>query len=58
MLMGKELRKTVEFHKTLDDKNLIAPELPENMRKGKEVWLNTANLFDEIFKEVNSGGLK
>lgn len=57
-LMGEELRKTIEFHKTLGNKNLIVPGLPENMRNSKEAWLKTAKLFNEISEKVKPEGLR
>ncbi|MBO3801154.1 MAG: sugar phosphate isomerase/epimerase [Thermoproteota archaeon] len=57
-LMGEELKKTIEYHKALGNKNLIVPGLPENMRNSKEAWLKTAKLFNEISKKVSSEGLR
>jgi sugar phosphate isomerase/epimerase len=57
-LMGEELEKTIKFHKTLGNRYLIVPGLPENMRNSKEAWINTAKLFNEVSNKVNPEGLK
>ncbi len=45
---GDELSATIEFNKTLGNKYLIVPWLPEEKRRNKEDWLKLADLFSEI----------
>jgi sugar phosphate isomerase/epimerase len=51
-LLGDELQKTVEFHKTLDNPFLIVPGLPGNRRDSVDAWLKTAELFNEIAERL------
>jgi len=57
-LMGDELKKTVEFNKVLGNKYLVVPSLPEEMRKSKAAWIETAHLMNEISKKVKSEGMR
>jgi len=43
-LLGDKLKQTIEFNKTLGNRFLIVPWIPENMRNSKEAWLKTAKL--------------
>jgi len=56
-LLGDELEKTVEFNKTLGNKFLIVPWIPEEKRNSKVAWLETAKLFSEIAKKVKRKGM-
>ncbi|HLH78770.1 MAG TPA: sugar phosphate isomerase/epimerase, partial [Chthonomonas sp.] len=38
-LLGDELAKSIEFHKTLGNKFLIVPGLPRQYTESKEAWL-------------------
>lgn len=53
-LLGDELKKTVEFNIILDNKYLIVPHLPENMRNSKAKWIETANIFNDISRKLIS----
>lgn len=57
-LIGEELEKTIGFHKTLGNENLIIPGLPENMRNSKQAWLRTAELFNQISDKLKSRDLR
>ncbi|MGQ9591707.1 MAG: sugar phosphate isomerase/epimerase family protein [Planctomycetota bacterium] len=51
-LLGDELAKTIEFHKTLDNKYLVVPGLPRERTASAQAWLETAKLFNEISKKL------
>lgn len=51
-LLGDNLQATVEFNKTLGNKFLIVPGLPEQYRGSKEAWLKTASVFNEIAEKL------
>ena len=51
-LLGDELERTVEFNRTLGNKFLIVPGLPEEMRNSKAAWLRTARLMNEIAERL------
>jgi len=57
-LMGDELKKTVEFNKTLGNQFLIVPWIPEEMRSSKSAWLKTAKLFSKTAKKVKPEGMR
>ena len=56
-LLDDELEKTIEFNRTLGNKFLIVPWIPEEKRNSKAAWLETAKLFSEIAKKVKSKGM-
>ncbi len=51
-LLGDNLRRTIEFNKTLGNKYLIVPGLPEKYRTSRRAWLDTAKLFNELAEKV------
>ncbi|KYH40769.1 MAG: xylose isomerase [Candidatus Bathyarchaeota archaeon B26-2] len=51
-LLGDELERTVEFNRTLGNRFLIVPGLPEEMRNSKAAWLKTARLMNEIAERL------
>jgi len=57
-LLGDELQKTVEFNKTLGNRFLIVPWLPEERRDSKAAWLETARLMNEIAEKVKPEGMR
>ena len=57
-LLGDELKKTVEFNKVLGNKYLIVPGLPEEMRKSKDSWINSAKLMNEISEKIKPEGMR
>jgi sugar phosphate isomerase/epimerase len=57
-LLGDELKKTVEFNKTLGNQFLIVPSIPEEMRNSKSAWVKTAKLFNETAEKVKPEGMR
>jgi sugar phosphate isomerase/epimerase len=57
-LLGDELVKTVEFNQVLGNKFLIVPGLPEERRRSKEAWLETARIMNEISDKVKEYGMR
>ena len=51
-LLGDNLARTIEFNKTLGNKYLIVPGLPEKYRSSHQAWLDTAKLFNELAEKV------
>lgn len=51
-LLEDNLAKTIEFNKTLGNKYLIVPGLPEKNRSSHQAWLDTAKLFNELAEKV------
>ncbi len=56
-LLGDNLPRTVEFNRTLGNRFLIVPGLPEERRNSRAAWLQTAHLFDEIAEKVADEGM-
>jgi sugar phosphate isomerase/epimerase len=56
-LLGGELERTVEFNQILGNRFLIVPGLPEERRKSKAAWLETARLMNEIAEKLKPEGL-
>jgi len=56
-LLGDEFKKTVEFHKIIGNKFLIAPGLAESRRNSKAAWLDTAKVFNEIAAKLKPEGM-
>ncbi len=57
-LLGDELERTVEFERTLGNKFLIVPGLPEERRCCRDAWLETAEIFNEIAERLKPHGMK
>jgi len=51
-LLKDNLARTIEFNKTLGNKYLIVPGLPEKYRTSHQAWLDTAKLFNELAEKV------
>ena len=47
-LLGDNLKRTTDLHKTLGNPYLMVPGLPGKYRKGREGWLEAARLFNSI----------
>jgi len=47
-LSTETLPETAAFNRTLGNKFLIVPSLPEEARTSRQAWLNTAHLFNDI----------
>jgi len=56
-LLGDNLRPTIDFNRTLGNKYLIVPGLPEKYRKSHQAWLDTAKLFNELAEKVKPHGM-
>jgi len=57
-LLGDNLAGTIEFNKTLGNKNLIVPGLPGKYTSSHQAWLDTANLFNELAEKVKADGMQ
>jgi len=57
-LLGDNLKRTVDFHKTIGNKFLIAPGLPKKNRASAQAWLDTAKLFNEIAEKLKGEGMR
>jgi sugar phosphate isomerase/epimerase len=47
-MLGNEFEPTVEFNKTLGNKYLVSPWLPEEYTNSRAAWLETAKVFSEL----------
>jgi len=56
-LLGDNLAKTIEFNKTIGNKYLIVPGLPEKNRSSHQAWLDSAKLFNELAEKVKPQGM-
>jgi sugar phosphate isomerase/epimerase len=56
-LLGDELKKTVEFNKTIGNSFLIVPGLPEEWTKTAENWADTARLVEEVAVKLAPEGM-
>jgi sugar phosphate isomerase/epimerase len=56
-LQGDQLAETVAFNRSLGNRFLIVPGLPEARRNSRQAWLETARIFDEISKQVDVEGM-
>jgi len=56
-LLGDNLPRTIEFNRTLGNRFLIVPGLPEERRHSRAAWLQTAHLFNEIAERVAPAGM-
>jgi len=56
-LLGGELEKSVEFHRTLGNRFLIVPGLPPEYRASAADWRRTADLFNEIAGRLAPHGM-
>jgi len=57
-LLGDELKKTVAFNKTIGNRFLIVPWLPDQYRDSKAAWLKTARLMNKIARKVKPEGMR
>lgn len=57
-LLGDELARTIDFHRTLGNKFLIVPGLPEERRNSRQAWQGTARLFNELAEKVKAHGMQ
>jgi sugar phosphate isomerase/epimerase len=56
-LLGDELEKSIELHKTLGNIYLIVPGLAEKWRDSTEAWKKTAETMNEIAAKLKPHGM-
>jgi sugar phosphate isomerase/epimerase len=56
-LLKDNLAQTIEFNRTLGNKYLVVPGLPEKYRGSHRAWLDTAKLFNELAEKVKPHGM-
>ncbi len=47
-LTGDNIKRTIEFHRIIGNRYLIAPGLPGNRRNSLDAWRKTAEMFNEM----------
>jgi sugar phosphate isomerase/epimerase len=57
LLQGDELPKTIDYMKTIGNKNVIVPSMPGQYRKSVDGWKEAARVFNEINEKVKGHGL-
>ncbi|HVX66011.1 MAG TPA: sugar phosphate isomerase/epimerase [Bryobacteraceae bacterium] len=57
-LQGDQFLKTVEFNKTIGNRNLIVPYLPEKYHTTKQAWIDTAKLFNDLADKAKEHGMR
>jgi sugar phosphate isomerase/epimerase len=58
-LFGDEFARTVEFNKTIGNRNLIAPGIPGNMQPtNKQAWVLFAKLMTELAGKAKEQGMR
>lgn len=57
-LLGDQLEYTVEFNRTIGNRFLIVPGLPEERRNSRTAWLETARLMNEAAERVAPHGMR
>ena len=56
-LLGDNLQETIDFNKTIGNRYLIVPGLPEKYRNSHQAWLDTAKLFNDLADKVKPQGM-
>lgn len=56
-LLPDQLADTIAFNRTLGNKYLIVPGLPEERRNSRAAWLETAGIFNQAAQAVKSEGM-
>ena len=56
-LLGDELKKTVEFNKTIGNDFLIVPGVPEEQAQSAQDWAKIARLLEEAAEKVAPEGM-
>ncbi|MFO7168039.1 MAG: sugar phosphate isomerase/epimerase [Chloroflexota bacterium] len=57
-LLGDELERSVEFHRTLGNRYLIVPGLPPERRSSRAAWLETARIMNDIAERLAPHGMR
>jgi sugar phosphate isomerase/epimerase len=55
-LLGDNLQRTMDYNRTIGNKNLIVPGMPQKNRASIEAWKETAKLFNEIAAKAKGEG--
>jgi sugar phosphate isomerase/epimerase len=55
-LLGANLRVTLDFNKTIGNKNLIVPSMPKKFQASIEGWKEAAGVFNQISGKVKPEG--
>lgn len=55
-LQGDRLEKTLEYHAEIDNKLLICPALPEDMRKNADDYRKSAQILNQIGEKCKQNG--
>ena len=56
-LLGDELDRSIEFHRTIGNRYLIVPGLPEPCRDSIDAWKRTAETFNQIAERLAPHGM-
>ncbi len=56
-LLGDELERSIEFHKSIGNKYLVVPGLPPAYTESAEAWRRTADLLNEIAERLAPHGM-
>ncbi|MFW6188902.1 MAG: sugar phosphate isomerase/epimerase family protein [Planctomycetota bacterium] len=51
-LTGDDLKRTIEFNKTLGNRFLVCPAMPGDRRETEDDWRQNADLFNELAEKV------
>jgi sugar phosphate isomerase/epimerase len=57
-LLGDNLKKTIDFNRTLGNKYLIVPGLGAQYTRTRQAWQQTADLFNELAEKVRAEGMR
>ncbi len=57
-LLGDQLARTIEFNRTIGNRYLIVPSLPQKYRSSRQAWVDTAKLFTELAAKVKEQGMR
>ena len=58
LLLGGELERTIEFNLALGSPYVIVPILPEERRKSRATWLDSARVLNELAGRLRPHGLR
>jgi sugar phosphate isomerase/epimerase len=56
-LQGENFDKTVQFNRVLDNKFLVVPWIPTELRNSKKALIETTKVFNEIAKKLEAHGM-
>ena len=55
-LLNENIEEVFAYNKILDNKNIILPYVPEELRSSAQAWRNLSAKFNEIGKKCNDAG--